>query len=132
MLTIDRLSRSPVYEQIISQFERLIANGSLKEYEQLPSVRALSQQLTINPNTIQKAYVEMERRGLCKTAQGSGRFVAGEARELIEDSRRKELSELKPLLATFLDAGITRHEIQQGIEDICNMIEAEKEGGMGA
>ena len=132
MLSVDRLSRSPVYEKIISQFERLIANDNFKENEQLPSVRTLSQQLTINPNTIQKAYVEMERRGLCKTAQGSGRFVTGEAKELIANSRRKELNELRPIISTFIDAGISKGEILQSIEGICNMIEAEQKGGMGA
>jgi GntR family transcriptional regulator len=74
MFQIDRFGRTPIYEQIIDQTQRLIASGILKEGDQLPSVRVLSQELSVNPNTLQKAYSELERRGLCVSAPGNGRL----------------------------------------------------------
>ena len=71
MFTIDRYSPIPIYEQLIAQFERLILLGILAPNAVLPSVRALSQELSVNPNTIQKAYTELERRGLSFTAPGT-------------------------------------------------------------
>ena len=59
MFQIDRFGRKPIYEQIIEQTEQLIASGVLHEGDQLPSVRALSQSLAANPNTLQKAYADL-------------------------------------------------------------------------
>ena len=64
MFAIDRYSPTPIYEQLTAQFERLILLGLLAPNAALPSVRALSQELSINPNTVQKAYADLERRGL--------------------------------------------------------------------
>ena len=63
MIEIDKYSRTPIYEQIVNAFEQLIASAELKPNEVLPSVRVLSQKLSINPNTLQKAYAELERKG---------------------------------------------------------------------
>ena len=80
MFSIDRYSPIPIYEQLIAQFERLILVGILTPNEMLPSVRALSQELSVNPNTIHKAYAELERRGLSQTAPGTGRFITQNVR----------------------------------------------------
>ena len=64
MFHIDPLSRKPVYEQIIDQMERFVLTGLMKPGTQLPSVRSLSMELSINPNTIQKAYSELDARGV--------------------------------------------------------------------
>ena len=64
MFMIDPMSRQPVYEQIIRQMERFILSGMLAPGDQLPSVRSLSLELSINPNTIQKAYSELDVRGI--------------------------------------------------------------------
>ena len=64
MFQIDTMSRIPIYEQIVEQVEYFVLNGILKEGEQIPSVRNLSVQLSINPNTIQKAYFELDKREL--------------------------------------------------------------------
>ena len=126
MLKIDRLSRSPVYEQIIEQFEYLIMSGDLKEGEKLPSVRALSQELSINPNTIQKSFVEMERRGLCITSHGSGRYITNEAKNILVETKRSELSGLKQIITEFMDAGISKKEIFDNIKTICDEIETKQ------
>ena len=72
MLYIDVMSRTPVYEQIITQIEKLIGAGIMKEGEQLPSVRSLSIQLSVNPNTIQKAYGELDAKGIIGSVPGKG------------------------------------------------------------
>lgn len=68
-------SRKPIYEQLVDKLKELIINEVLKTDEQLPSVRTLAQQLTINPNTIQKAYRELEIQGFIYSVKGKGSFV---------------------------------------------------------
>ena len=75
MFDIDVKSRVPIYEQIIENVKRLIIQGVLLPEEKLPSVRSLAQDLTINPNTIQKAYRELEREGYVVSRPGKGSFV---------------------------------------------------------
>lgn len=76
MINIDYTDRSPVYEQIINQIEKLIALGVLKPDEKLPSVRSLGVELSTNPNTVQKAYTMLESRGVIYSVKGIGNFVA--------------------------------------------------------
>lgn len=97
MLNIDRQSRTPVYEQIINQLERLILTDIIKPQEQIPSVRALSAELSINPNTIQKAYNDLEKRGITISVPGVGRFVAENARGIINANRSEELERLSEI-----------------------------------
>ena len=75
MFTIDHHSRVPIYEQIISQVERLIATQVFQPQDQLPSVRQAASTLGINPNTIQKAYVELERKGYIYSVVGKGYYI---------------------------------------------------------
>ena len=72
MITIDYKSRQPIYEQIIDKVKELIIAGVLKRDDQLPPVRQLAQELAINPNTIQKAYAELERQGVIYSMKGKG------------------------------------------------------------
>ncbi len=75
MLELDLRSRKPIYEQLIDKFKQLIIHDVLKQDEKLPSVRMLAQQLSINPNTIQKAYRELEAQGYIYSVKGKGSFV---------------------------------------------------------
>ena len=93
MFQIDSLSRQPVYEQLIEQMERFILLGLLRAGDQLPSVRSLSVELSINPNTIQKAYGELDSRGLIYSIPGIGCFVTENAVEILSRLKRR-----KPLL----------------------------------
>lgn len=77
MFQIDIMSRIPVYEQLIRQTEKFILLGVLKEGDKLPSVRQLSAELSINPNTIQKAFTELDRRGIIFSVNGRGEFCRG-------------------------------------------------------
>jgi GntR family transcriptional regulator len=75
MFELDLRSRKPIYEQLVDKMKELIINEVLKPDEQLPSVRQMAQQLTINPNTIQKAYRELEVQGFIYSLKGKGSFV---------------------------------------------------------
>ena len=74
MILLDYKDRRPIYEQVVSKLEELMLLGVMKENEPLPSVRALAMDLSINPNTIQRAYVELERQGDIYTVKGKGSF----------------------------------------------------------
>lgn len=76
-ISIDFRNRKPIYEQIVDRFETLIVNGVLNADSQLPSVRALAVELSINPNTIQKAYSILEQNGYIYPVKGRGNFVSG-------------------------------------------------------
>ena len=89
MFRVDNQSRIPVYEQIISQVETFVINGILKAEEKLPSVRKLSVELTVNPNTVQRAYTELERAGIIITVPKRGAFVSSSGLHTLKQ-RRKE------------------------------------------
>jgi GntR family transcriptional regulator len=76
MFDLDVRSRKPIYEQLMEKIKESIIIQALQPDEKLPSVRALSQDLTVNPNTIQKAYRELERQGYVYSIQGKGNFVS--------------------------------------------------------
>lgn len=77
VLTVDPRSGVPIYLQVIEQVKRSVALGVLAAGEQLPTVKQLAIDLTINPNTVAKAYRELERDGVIETAAGRGSFVRG-------------------------------------------------------
>lgn len=85
MFTIDYKSRIPIYRQLVNRVEQLAARGILAPGSQLPSVRALAVELSINPNTIAKAYSELEARGVVYSVTGKGSFIADNT-----DSLRRE------------------------------------------
>ena len=87
MISLNYRDARPIYEQIKNGLKRLIVTGALKEGDKLPSVRSLATELAINPNTIQKAYNELENEGYIYSVPGKGSFASGDART---DERRKE------------------------------------------
>lgn len=116
MFQIDVMSRIPVYEQIIKQIEFFILAGLLKKNDQLPSVRSLSMELSINPNTIQKAYSELDRRGLIYSVPGKGCFVSEKSYSLLSESKRGRVDELEALLTELAFAGISKEQILEVVE----------------
>lgn len=118
MLQLDFRSRMPVYEQLIEKIKELIVHKVLKNDEQLPSVRELALELTVNPNTIQKAYREMERQGYIYSIQGRGSFVT--PTEKIDSSRQKAelMEQFRKVAAELLYLGIPIEEIRETIEQI--------------
>ncbi len=111
MFHIDSLSRQPVYEQLIEQMERFILLGLLHPGDQLPSVRSLSVELSINPNTIQKAYGELDTRGIIYSIPGIGCFVAENAVEVLSQFKRRKLGDFKTLAGEMLLAGVSADEL---------------------
>jgi GntR family transcriptional regulator len=92
-IRIDNASGRAVYQQIIDQVKRDIALGRLLKDEKLPTVRQLAQQLAINPNTIAKAYRQLEQEGIIVTRPGTGAFVASLDSQLSRAVKKKVVSE---------------------------------------
>lgn len=117
MLEIDKFSRVPIYEQIVAQMERHIRLGAFLQEEALPSVRTLALSLGVNPNTLQKAYAELERRGLCISVPGSGRFVSRNAQDLLLLRSREKADELLCLMRELIEAGMQQQELKALIDE---------------
>lgn len=106
--------RAPIYAQIMDLIKRRIAVGELKVGQQLPSVRDLAQQVVVNPNTVQKAYLELEREGYVSTQRGMGTFVSGDGNTV--DLLRQRLA--RDIVATY----VTRmRSLGYGPEEIAAM-----------
>lgn len=96
MILLDYKDSRPIYEQVVEKLQELMLLGVLEEDGQMPSVRSLAMELSINPNTIQRAYGELERQGFLYTVKGRGSFVGSisRLREARKESLRGKLSEL--------------------------------------
>ena len=96
MIMLDYKDTRPIYEQVVEKFQTLILKGVLEPDAQLPSVRSLAVELSINPNTIQRAYGELERQGFIYTIKGRGGFVrySDDLLEIKKERLRKQLSEV--------------------------------------
>ena len=104
--------KKSIYEEITDTYERYIRLGVLREGERLPSVRALAVKLGINPNTVERAYTELESRGLIRTIPKKGVYVLGaQAHSRIYEEARHQLSVLR-------DAGLTQKEAQEALEEV--------------
>ena len=123
MFVVDVMSRVPVEEQIIKQVEEQVLTGILKEGDKLPSVRSLSVKLSINPNTIQKAYTELDRRQLIITVPGKGSFISEKAIEVVGANSREKMTELNKIIRELALAGVTKEEIINNIEEVFNNTE---------
>lgn len=123
MFVVDVMSRVPVYEQIIKQVEEQVLTCILKEGDKLPSVRSLSVKLSINPNTIQKAYTELDRRQLIITVPGKGSFISEKAIEVVGANSREKMTELNKIIRELALAGVTKEEIINNIEEVFNNTE---------
>ena len=109
MITIDYQSKLPLYEQISERFETLILRGALPPGSQMPSVRSLAMELSINPNTIQKAFALLEQQGYIYPVRGRGNYVADTA-QLAENKKCSLLEEIRRLLRQGKELGITHSE----------------------
>ncbi|MFJ6413066.1 GntR family transcriptional regulator [Terribacillus saccharophilus] len=116
MFELDLRSGKPIYEQIVDKFKELIINQVLETDEKLPSVRELAQQLTINPNTIQKAYRELENQELIYSVKGRGSFVNAISAQVDPQKVMQMQEELKKLLTEAQYIGMTANEIRNVVE----------------
>ena len=109
MIHLNSRDPRPIYEQIMDNLRRLIVSGGIAPGERLPSVRELASQLAINPNTIQRAYAELEAEGYVVSVTGKGNFVAeGDTQN---QARRQELlAKMRPMMEELKALGMTAEE----------------------
>lgn len=109
MILLDYKDSRPIYEQVAEKLEELMLLGVLEEGSQMPSVRSLAMELSINPNTIQRAYSELERAGYTYSVKGRGSFVGNISR--LQDSRKHGMAEkLNVLAGEAKRLGLSREE----------------------
>ncbi|WP_433750143.1 GntR family transcriptional regulator [Falsibacillus pallidus] len=118
MLELDLRSRKPIYEQLVEKLKELIINEVLKADEQLPSVRALASDLTINPNTIQKAYRELETQGYIYSVKGRGSFVTPSGEVQDSEKLKKVKRDLRKMISEALYLGMSVDELICLIKEI--------------
>lgn len=110
MITLDYADRRPIYEQVMEKMKDLILLGVLETDSQLPSVRELAMDLSINPNTVQRAYAELERQGVIYCVKGRGNFVAGIS--TLKDRHKEEMkNQLSELVRQAKKADMTEQEM---------------------
>ena len=115
MIILDYRDTRPLYEQIVDKFQMLILSGALEPNSRMPSVRSLAVELSINPNTIQRAYSELERNGFLYTVKGKGNYVAYS--DSLKDVRKQEILEkLRDLKKEALSMGMTVKELTEFLE----------------
>ncbi|MGN0412056.1 MAG: GntR family transcriptional regulator [Lachnospiraceae bacterium] len=115
MIIIDYKDTRPIYEQIVEKIRTLILKGVLEPDSQLQSVRSLAMELSINPNTIQKAYTELERQGFIYTIKGRGNFVRYD-KSLLEVKKEELRGKVEEVLKEADELGISRKELLEGVE----------------
>lgn len=115
MILLDYKDSRPIYEQVVEKLQELMLLGVLEEDSQMPSVRSLAMELSINPNTIQRAYGELERSGYLYTVKGRGSFVGSILR--LKEAKRAELEQKLMLLAKeAAGLGMDREAFAQAAE----------------
>ena len=115
MILIDYNDKRPIYEQIAGRFQALIISGVMEADEKLPSVRTLAVELSINPNTIQRAYGELEKDGFIYTVKGKGNFVKRDE-GLVHRQKERLLGELYEQARICLMQGVNRQELLDCVE----------------
>lgn len=117
MILLDYKDRRPLYEQIVDKFSDMILKGVLKPDEKMPSVRNLAMELSINPNTIQRAYMELEHRGFLYSVKGRGNFVSDN--DHLKEERKLEIKlKLKEQIKEASIHGVGRQEIEELLQSI--------------
>ena len=116
MIELNYRDGRPIYEQVKDGFKKLILSGALKEGEKLPSVRELSTLLAVNPNTIQRAYRELEAEGCVYSAPAKGTFAAS-PNALREEKTASLMRSLRETVSALRALGVTEEKIRRGLEE---------------
>lgn len=118
MFQIDLMSRKPIYEQIVDEVKKLIINEVLEADARLPSVREMSRQMALNPNTVQRAYRELEAQGYIYSVKGRGSFVASSDHRSLDGTQKTALVErLNAMIREMRDLGIEDATIREAVEN---------------
>ena len=127
-IAIDPSSGLPIYMQIVNQIKTGIAMGRLLPEEPLPSVRQLALDLAVNPNTVARAYLDLEYEGVIYKRQGAGTFVSSQGVEMSKNERRKVLSELiERALVEGVNLGLDERELRETFERVLEKMVASRQ-----
>lgn len=119
MINIYSRSSKPIYEQIIDGIKEEIVKGILKPGDKLPSVREMSTMLTANPNTVSRAYMELERQKVIETIRGRGTYVSAYYEPKADEDRMKKLKDdLKKIIIEAYYLGIEKKEIEKVLDEL--------------
>lgn len=116
---VDPHNEIPIYIQVINQIKHSVASGMLATGARLPSVRKLAAELVVNPNTIARAYQELEREGIISTVQGRGTFVAKTQQKLLYEER---MNELQPIIRRLL---VEAYHLDVELADVRRLVDQE-------
>lgn len=116
MIILDYQDRRPIYEQVAEKLRILIINGALTPGEQIPSVRQLAMELSVNPNTIQRAYMELEQQGYIYPVKGKGNYIA-EMKEIQRIARIGYYQALVKLVSEGRELGVSEEEMMEKVRD---------------
>ncbi len=114
MVILDSKDRRPIYEQLTEKLSDLMVAGVLKEDEALPSVRNLAADLSINPNTVQRSYLELERRGFIYTVKGKGSFVSSHM-QIREQKKNSIYDALQALVDQAVSVSISESDFTRQV-----------------
>ncbi len=120
MFAIDLKSGTPIYEQIIEQTKEYVFLGVLKPNDKMPSVRSLSLKLSVNPNTIARAYSELCDKGVLYSAMGKGFFVTDDLNRITHDASVEGLNEFDEIVKGLKTVGIEKEKLIKRIEKLFN------------
>ena len=117
MILLDYRDKRPIYEQVVEKLERLIVGGALEPDAKMPSVRSMGVELAVNPNTIQRAYNQLEQEGYLYTVSGRGSVVAPES-EWREGKKKKMLDEWRQVTERAKEAGLGAEELKAELDRV--------------
>lgn len=116
MINLDYQSRIPIYEQIVSNIEKYVAVGILKEKTQIPSIRDMASSLGVNPNTVKKSYDILESRGVITTISTKGTFIANDTHIATNNKINEYINEIKIKMNELNALGLSLEEIIERIK----------------
>lgn len=117
MILLDYRDKRPIYEQMAEKLEGLIVSGGLEPLTRMPSVRSLAMELSVNPNTVQRAYAQLEQDGYLYTVSGRGSFVTDES-EWKENKRGKILREWQSVTRQAREIGLSWERLAEELHQI--------------
>lgn len=126
MINIDPRSSQPIYQQIVDQIKENIIKEIMLPGDKLPSIRQLSSMILANPNTVSKAYQELERMGVIETVRGRGTFIRTDYKAKADNEKMNEIKQaLKKIIVEMHYMGLSKEELNQEVEEIYKELQGE-------
>ncbi|MCI8529811.1 MAG: GntR family transcriptional regulator [Lachnospiraceae bacterium] len=117
MILLDYRDKRPIYEQVVEKLEKMIISGGMEPLTRMPSVRSLAMELSVNPNTIQRAYAQLEQDGYLYTVSGRGSYVTAE-NEWRENKQSKVLREWQEITRQAKETGVEEGQLMEYLHRI--------------